>query len=164
MHCFFYFFYTVTLMARTVALPARKTAKGKVGGKVTKEAPVARKRTMSVTPPVIKTLPRKPKKIKRRTNILKEIRFFQQNTNFLIPRALFLRLLKSVVAQNNLSNPSSPSKFTKSCVEALQEVTEAYIISLIESSYLCTIHAKRVTLYASDINLAKKLRKRVGAV
>lgn len=41
---------------------------------------------------------------------------------------------------------------------ALQEATEAAIISLLEDANLCTAHAKRQTLMASDILLARRIR------
>lgn len=44
-------------------------------------------------------------------------------------------------------------------LKALQEATEMYIVNLLEDSYLCAMHAKRVTLMATDMRLAKFLRK-----
>jgi histone H3/H4 len=41
---------------------------------------------------------------------------------------------------------------------ALQESTEAYIWSLFEDAQLCAIHAKRVTIYQSDMALSRKIR------
>jgi histone H3/H4 len=39
-----------------------------------------------------------------------------------------------------------------------QEAAEAFLVSLLEDSNLVAIHAKRVTLQAKDIQLAKRLR------
>ncbi len=41
---------------------------------------------------------------------------------------------------------------------ALQEATEAYIVGLFEDTNLCTIHARRVTITACDIQLAQRIR------
>lgn len=41
---------------------------------------------------------------------------------------------------------------------ALQEATEAYLVRLFEDSNLCAIHAKRVTIMAKDIHLARRIR------
>lgn len=41
---------------------------------------------------------------------------------------------------------------------AIQEAVEAYIVELIESAYLCTIHAKLVIIMAKDIQLARRIR------
>eukprot|EP00981_Chlorochromonas_danica_P002480 scaffold474_cov169-Ochromonas_danica.AAC.15 len=41
---------------------------------------------------------------------------------------------------------------------ALQEAAEAHLVGLFEDAYLCTIHAKRVTLMPRDIQLARRIR------
>ena len=41
---------------------------------------------------------------------------------------------------------------------ALQEVAEAYLVSLFEDSNLCVIHAKHVTIMPKDIQLARRIR------
>lgn len=41
---------------------------------------------------------------------------------------------------------------------ALQEAAEMHLVSLFEDAVLCTIHAKRVTLKVSDIQLARRIR------
>lgn len=38
------------------------------------------------------------------------------------------------------------------------QAAEAFLVHLIEDAYLCTIHAKRVTLYPKDIQLARRIR------
>jgi histone H3/H4 len=39
-----------------------------------------------------------------------------------------------------------------------QEAAEAYLIGLFEDAYLCTIHARRVTLFTRDLQLARRIR------
>ncbi|XP_006036675.1 histone H3-like centromeric protein A [Alligator sinensis] len=41
---------------------------------------------------------------------------------------------------------------------ALQEAAEAFLVHLLEDSYLCAIHAKRVTLFPKDMQLARRIR------
>ncbi|NWR45117.1 CENPA protein, partial [Regulus satrapa] len=41
---------------------------------------------------------------------------------------------------------------------ALQEATEAFIVRLLEDGYLCSLHARRVTLFPKDLQLARCLR------
>ena len=41
---------------------------------------------------------------------------------------------------------------------ALQEASEAYLIGLFEDTNLCAIHAKRVTLFPKDMQLARRIR------
>ena len=49
-------------------------------------------------------------------------------------------------------------RFQSSAIGALQEATEAYLISIFEDTNLCAIHAKRVTIQSKDIQLARRLR------
>lgn len=48
--------------------------------------------------------------------------------------------------------------FQSSAVIALQEASEAYLVSLFEDSNLCAIHAKRATVTSKDIQLAGRIR------
>ncbi|XP_071667702.1 histone H3-like centromeric protein A isoform X2 [Patagioenas fasciata] len=41
---------------------------------------------------------------------------------------------------------------------ALQEAAEAFMVRLLEDAYLCTLHARRVTLFPKDLQLARRLR------
>ena len=43
--------------------------------------------------------------------------------------------------------------FQGSAIIFLQEAAEAYIVGLMEDTYFCTIHAKRVTIMPKDIQL-----------
>ena len=43
-------------------------------------------------------------------------------------------------------------------LEALQEVAEYQLVSLFEDTNLCAIHAKRVTIMAKDLALARRIR------
>ena len=47
---------------------------------------------------------------------------------------------------------------TLSSVMAQQEATEAYLVGLFEDTNLCAIHAKRVTIFLKDIQLARRIR------
>ena len=49
-------------------------------------------------------------------------------------------------------------QFQGTAIMALQEVVEAYLISLFEDGNLCAIHAKHVTLMPKDIQLARRIR------
>ena len=49
-------------------------------------------------------------------------------------------------------------RFQASAIAALQEASEAYLVSLFEDTNLCAIHAKRVTVQPKDIELAAKVR------
>jgi len=49
-------------------------------------------------------------------------------------------------------------RFHNSAALALQEAAEAYLVGLFEDTNLCAIHAKRLTIMAKDIQLARRIR------
>ena len=49
-------------------------------------------------------------------------------------------------------------RFERSAMNALQEATEAYIVTLFEDTNLAALHAKRVTIQIKDMALALRLR------
>jgi len=53
-------------------------------------------------------------------------------------------------------------RFQSKALEALQEATEAFLVSLFTDANLCAIHAKRVTIQQKDIQLARRLRASWG--
>ena len=53
---------------------------------------------------------------------------------------------------------SSCFSFRSSAMMALQEISEAYLVALMESANICAIHAKRVTVMPKDIALARRIR------
>ncbi|KAH9589211.1 Histone H2A/H2B/H3 [Trypanosoma melophagium] len=87
------------------------------------------------------------------TVVLREVRRYQNSTDFLIARAPFRRLVREVV-----SNLKDSFRMSSTCVEALQESTELYVTSVLTDANLCTLHANRVTVYPKDIQLALRLR------
>jgi histone H3 len=95
--------------------------------------------------------------IKRRyrpgTKALREIRKYQKSTEFLLRRLPFQRLIREI-AQKYMSD----ARFQASAITALQEATEAYLVGLFEDTNLCAIHAKRVTIFPKDIQLARRIR------
>ena len=53
--------------------------------------------------------------------------------------------------------------FGHQALMALQEAAGAFLIRLFDDSYLCSIHAKRVTLMPKDMRFARRIRgERVG--
>ena len=53
--------------------------------------------------------------------------------------------------------PEGP-RWQSQAVVALQEEAEAYLVHLFEDSNLEAIHAKRVTIQAKDIQIARRIR------
>ena len=106
-------------------------------------------------------------KIKKRRwkpgdKILREIQKYQKSSDLLISKALFQRqgkktliLVKKILSEINLN---TKFRFQSNALLALQEATEAAIVSLFEDANLCTIHTKRVTLMKKDLVLARRIR------
>uniref|UniRef100_A0A663FDD9 Core Histone H2A/H2B/H3 domain-containing protein n=1 Tax=Aquila chrysaetos chrysaetos TaxID=223781 RepID=A0A663FDD9_AQUCH len=49
-------------------------------------------------------------------------------------------------------------RWQRMALVALQEAAEAFVVRLLEDAYLCSLHARRVTLYPKDLQLARRLR------
>lgn len=95
----------------------------------------------------------------RRPLALKEIRMYQRTSHLLIHKACFVRAVRQILIQTH--HHGDQFLWQKAAIECLQEASEAYVISFLSDAYLCSIHAKRVTLMPRDLDLIKKLR---GAV
>ena len=54
--------------------------------------------------------------------------------------------------------PDQGIRFSLRGISALHVASEDYLIGLFEDSYLCALHAKRVTLMKKDMTLARRLR------
>ena len=54
--------------------------------------------------------------------------------------------------------PDQDIRFSLRGIAALHVASEDYLIGLFEDSYLCALHAKRVTLMKKDMTLARRLR------
>mmetsp|Transcript_2616 Transcript_2616/g.3477 ORF Transcript_2616/g.3477 Transcript_2616/m.3477 type:complete len:155 (-) Transcript_2616:50-514(-) len=94
---------------------------------------------------------------------LKEIRTYQKSTTRLIPRAAFCRVVKELAMEAiRHSNELSSVRITAMAMEAMQEAAEAYIVGLFEDAQLCTIHARRVTVFPKDLALARRLRGEIS--
>jgi histone H3 len=85
---------------------------------------------------------------------LREIRFYQRNTELLIRRLPFARLVKEV----QMYHSRKEYRWQAEAIHALQEAAEAHLVGLFEDANLCTIHAKRVTIMPKDIQLARRIR------
>lgn len=87
------------------------------------------------------------------TVALREIRRYQRGTELLIQRAPFQRLVREVSGAQK-----EGLRFQSSAILAIQEATEAHIVSLLADTNLACIHAKRVTIQPKDVQLALRLR------
>ena len=132
-------------MART-----KQTARKSTGGKAPRKqlASKAAKKSAPATGGL-----KKPHRYKPGTVALREIRRYQKSTELLIRRAPFQRLVREIA-----QDYKSDLRFQQSAVDALQEASESYLVSLFEDTNLCAIHARRVTIMPKDVQLARRIR------
>ncbi|KAI4900278.1 hypothetical protein NFI96_023154 [Prochilodus magdalenae] len=98
--------------------------------------------------------PRKKRRFRPGMRALMEIRKYQKSTDLLLRKGPFSRLVREVCqlySQEHL-------KWQAYALMALQEAAEAFLVRLFSDANLCAIHAKRVTLYPRDIQLARRIR------
>ncbi|KAK0468371.1 histone-like type 2 [Desarmillaria tabescens] len=133
-------------MART-----KQTARKSTGGKAPRKqlgAKVAARKTSAPTGGV-----KKPHRYRPGTVALREIRKYQKSTDLLIRKLPFQRLVREIS-----QDYKTDLRFQSSAILALQEASEAYLVSLFEDTNLAAIHAKRVTIQPKDLALARRLR------
>ncbi|XP_068167136.1 histone H3-like centromeric protein A [Antennarius striatus] len=101
-------------------------------------------------------LPGSPRKRKFRpgTRALMEIRKYQKSTDLLLRKAPFSRLVREVCQKFSRES----LKWQVYALLAIQEAAEAFLVLLLSDANLCAIHAKRVTLFPRDIQLARRIR------
>jgi histone H3 len=95
----------------------------------------------------------KPHRYRPGTVAIREICKYQKNTDLLIRKAPFQRLVHEIA-----SNLKSDLRMQSTAVLALQEALEAYLVCLFEDTNECAIHAKRVTIMPKDIQLAQRIQ------
>ena len=87
------------------------------------------------------------------TKALMMIRKYQKSTEPLLRKLPFQRLVREI-AQDFRSD----LRFKSSAISALQEASEMYLVELFQDTNLGAIHAKRVTIFPKDIQLARRIR------
>jgi histone H3/H4 len=136
----------------------------------TKQTATLRKGT-STHPKVAKAVPKdlakkavkKARRFRPGTVALREIRKYQKGTELLIRKAPFARLVRETTDDITRGQPGlvfgkDGYRFQSHAIQALQEASEAYLISLFEDTQLAAVHAKRVTIMPKDMQLARRIR------
>ena len=136
---------TSLAMART-----KQTARKSTGGKAPRKA-LATKAARKSAPATGGV--KKPHRYRPGTVALREIRRYQKSTELLLRKLPFQRLVREIA-----QDFKSDLRFQSSAIMALQEASEAYLVGLFEDTNLCAIHAKRVTIFPKDIQLARRIR------
>ncbi|XP_023816269.1 histone H3.3 [Oryzias latipes] len=116
-----------------------------------KASPSKRRRAAAKTPP---SPPKKKRRFRVGTRALMEIRKYQKSTDLLISKRPFSRLVREICVQFSRDD----LRWQVYALMALQEAAEAFLVLLFSDANLCAIHAKRVTLFPRDIQLARRIR------
>ncbi len=97
---------------------------------------------------------RKPHRWRPGTVALREIQKFQKNTNLLIRKAPFQRLVREIA----LKFGKSDLQMQSTAVLALQEAAEYFMVDVFSDTNLCAMHGKRVTIMKKDMVLACRIQ------
>jgi len=82
-------------------------------------------------------------------------------TDLILPRLAFARLVKEETERYtgyDTIDSDHGLKWSADALEALQEASEAHLVSVFEDTNLCAIHAKRCTIMVRDVQLARRIR------
>ncbi|CAL8307286.1 unnamed protein product [Merluccius merluccius] len=98
--------------------------------------------------------PKKKRRFRPGTKALMEIRKYQKSHKLLLRKAPFARLVREVCQAYSMKE----LRWQVYALTALQEAAEAFLVMVFSNANLCAIHAKRVTLFPRDMQLARRLR------
>ena len=132
-------------MART-----KQTARQSTGGKAPRKA-LATKAARKSNPSTGGA--KKKHRWRPGTTALREIRRYQKSTELLLRKLPFQRLVREIA-----QDFKADLRMNSNALAAFQEAAEAYLVALFEDTNLCAIHAKRVTIYPKDMQLARRIR------
>ena len=96
---------------------------------------------------------KKPHRYRPGTVALREIRRYQKSTELLIRRLPFQRLVRTICTDKKMD-----VRWQTHALAAMQEAAEAYLVSVLEDTNLCALHARRVTIMPKDMQLARRIR------
>lgn len=88
---------------------------------------------------------------------LMEIRKMQRNTDPIIPKASFGRLVKEILQDLARDYRVQGFRIQLSALMALREAAENYVVGLFSDANLVAIHAKRVTVQPKDMQLVRRV-------
>ncbi len=130
-------------MART-----KQTAQKHTGGKRPRKVSAGKRPRKALAGGV-----KKARRWRPGTVSLREIRRYQKSTELLIRKLPFQRLVREIAHEY-----CEDLRFQSAAIYALQEAAEAFLVGLFEDTNLCALHAKRVTIFSRDMQLALRIR------
>ncbi|XP_015515372.1 histone H3.3-like type 1 isoform X1 [Neodiprion virginianus] len=147
-------FYQSTLKFRSFIVKVSRWSDGKErqASSVSRSSATPSKKHVSPTRTLVNL------RAKSGTKALQEIRFLQKTTKLLIPKLPFARLVREIML--DLFPRLEINRIQAKALEALQEASEMYLVQFFEDAILLSLHAKRVTLFPTDMRLVRRLRGR----
>ena len=133
-------------MARTKGLAAKKNVKG-IRDQMKGKSSDTKKASQTTATEGMK------RRLKPGKKALREIKMYQRSTDTLLPKVALQRIVKELTAKI-----LPDTRYTHGAIAAIQQVVEAYMVSLFEDTNLCAIHAKRMTIMTRDMKLARRIR------
>jgi histone H3 len=106
---------------------------------------------------VVKSAKARAHRFRPGTVALREIRRYQKSTELLLRKIPFQRLVRELAQAMR-----ADLRFQSAAVAALQEASEGYLVGLFEDTNLCALHARRVTIMARDMQLARRIRGEIA--
>jgi len=100
---------------------------------------------------------KKPHRFRPGTVALREIRRYQRSFELIIPRLPFQRLVREITQLYK-----TDLRFQSSALTALQDASEAYMVTLFEDAQISAIHARRVTILPRDFQLVRRIRGEIN--
>jgi histone H3 len=95
----------------------------------------------------------RPHRFRPGTRALREIRHYQRGTELLIRKLAFQRLVREIT-----QDFKTDMRWQSTALAAMQEAAEAMLVGLFEDTNLCALHARRVTVFPRDMQLARRIR------
>lgn len=129
----------------------KQTARKVTGGKFPRKQLATKAAKKSASDGV-----KKPHRYRPGTQALREIRKFQKSTGLLLRKLPFQRLVREIA-----QDFKPDLRFTEKALEALQEASEAFLVTLFEDANLMAIHTKRVTIQPKDMAVALRIRNQL---
>lgn len=100
------------------------------------------------------------RKMKPGVLALRQIRYWQSCTQFLLLKKPFMRLVRECTQKISHTTHLWQSQ----AITALQEAAESYMVRLFEHSNLAALHAKRVTVMPRDIQFIRRIKLDDGLI
>lgn len=85
-------------------------------------------------------------------NVLSDIRYYQKNPGLIIPKLSFQRLVREIG-----QDFARDLKYSKRAMDAIQQLTEHYIVDLLTKTNIIILHHNQVTINPRDLQAVRRI-------